>query len=94
MDPTFEEEMLCKSFFKDMTSEMGIISLSYMPTHGQVTEITQTGAVDTNRLLNSMDLLVSKCKEISVLSQQHLVENVKQRLAKGSDDDTGQSVKS
>ncbi|KAK6618204.1 hypothetical protein RUM44_002655 [Polyplax serrata] len=82
VDPTLKEENFCRTFFEGHTKEMGLISLSYMPTMAQVTELTQTGTVKVETVLKCMDLLIQKCTNLSHLTQKCLVESVKQQLGR------------
>lgn len=80
LDPTMEEEKFCGSFFPGKTKESGLVSLSYMPTHGQASEMTLTGSFGVDRAVRSVDLLVSKSAEVSMLSRRRLIGNVKRIL--------------
>lgn len=77
VDPTVEEE---RSFLGGHAEDTGSVSLSFMATQGQVTEMTLTGALDAETALSAVDSLVTECTKISQLSRRCLADNVQRIL--------------
>ncbi|CAH1406022.1 unnamed protein product [Nezara viridula] len=78
IDPTDKEEALCMSYEKNSASQNhGLITLSYMSTADQITHYYQNGEMDLQLLLDTMDIGISRCKDIYALCQQRLMDEVK-----------------
>lgn len=75
-----EEEKFCKTFFEGETMEMGVISLTYMPTLAQVTEITYSGTIKVSTVFKTVDLLVCKCESLAEITRHCIVNSLKLKL--------------
>lgn len=79
LDPTFNEEQLCgvALYNEDGTCEdQGIVVLSVLHTHEQVSQIYQTGNFSVDSLSESVQLLTEAAKEVVPLIQKVLVKHV------------------
>jgi hypothetical protein len=83
MDPTVEEESFCNTLPSDGRSRNhGIITAAFLPAHQQMSEFTQSGAMDVECVTSSIQLLREACESIYTLSQQCVLKNVTKVLKK------------
>lgn len=83
MDPTYNEESFCSSLFTDPNDmetneekEHGIILLSILSSHQQISELYQTGCFSLETIISSINLLTEANKQIVPLTQKCLVDFV------------------
>lgn len=77
VDPTNAEEMFCSSSFStDRENEHGLVILSILSTHEQISEVYQTGCFSSSTLTESIELLMEANKQIVPLVQKCLVKFV------------------
>ncbi|CAH0551050.1 unnamed protein product [Brassicogethes aeneus] len=83
VDLTLEEETLCLSPIADSKSH-GIVVLSLLSTHEQVSQFFQTGNLTLEDVVECTHLLTKACKDIVPLIQKtlakHVVKNVKESI--------------
>jgi hypothetical protein len=83
MDPTVEEESICNILPPDGRSRNhGIITAAFLPAHLQMSEFTQSGAMDIECVTSSIQLLREACLSIYLLSQQCVLKSVTKVLKK------------
>jgi hypothetical protein len=83
VDPTVEEELLCNMpppYGKSRNH--GIITAAFSPTHQQLSEFSQSGAMDIDCVTSSIQFLRDACENIYPLSQHCLVKSVTKVLKK------------
>jgi exosome complex component MTR3 len=78
IDPSLEEEQLCQvPLFKDEQNENhGIVMLSMLATHEQISQFYQTGNLSYDSLSSGIDILTSATKDIVTLVKKCLVKHV------------------
>lgn len=83
MDPSVEEEFLCNIPPPDGKScNHGIITAAFSPAHQQLSEFTQSGAMDIDCVTSSIQLLREACETIYPLSQHCILKSVTKMLKK------------
>lgn len=95
LDPTYNEESICCSFYgnvgKDETEnaevEHGIVVLSILSTHQQISELYQTGCLSLNSLTESIDGLIDANNQIVPLVQKCLVKFVLKHIKNKNEDE-------
>lgn len=79
LDPTLSEEQLCGVTLKDDegdSANQGIVILSLLHTHEQVSQIYQIGSFSLESISESVEILANAAKEIIPLIQKSLVKHV------------------
>lgn len=79
LDPTLNEEQLCNIGLirEDGTcADQGIVILSMLHTHEQVSQMYQTGNLNLETLTECIDLITKTTKEIIPLLQKALVKHI------------------
>ncbi|RZC38694.1 RNase PH domain containing protein, partial [Asbolus verrucosus] len=78
VDPSFEEECLCQiPLFKDEhKDDHGIVVLSMLSTHEQISQFYQTGNLSYDGLSSAIEILSKATKDIVVLVKKCLVKHV------------------
>ncbi|XP_063918492.1 exosome complex component MTR3-like isoform X2 [Zophobas morio] len=78
VDPNLEEERLCQvPLFKDeQNTNHGIVVLSMLATHEQVSQFYQTGNLAMDNLTSAIETLTNAAKDIVVLVKKCLVRHV------------------
>lgn len=82
IDPTYSEEQFCmsKPNVNEQNQGQGTITVSYMRTFQQITEIIQSGVIYTNCIQKYIDKLITENNKIYELSRQCLVKSILQHL--------------
>lgn len=75
LDPSAAEEDLCQTGLEG-NAEHGVVMMSRLATHDQVSELYQSGALSIESLRTINDLLLSTNKEIVPIIKQILVKHV------------------
>lgn len=75
LDPSAAEEDLCQTGL-DGTAEHGVVMMSRLATHDQVSELYLTGAISLESVVTVNELLLSTNKEIVPIIKQILVKQV------------------
>lgn len=79
IDPTFNEEQICNQSFSKGSKQYnqhGVINLSILSTHQQISQFYQTGNIPPEVLNESIDILMNTAKEIVPLIEKCLVKYV------------------
>lgn len=81
LDPTVHEEFLCESSLQvsdddELYYDHGVMVVSILKTHEQVSEIHQSGQLSLECLSEGIDVLTKACKDIVVLVEKCLVRHV------------------
>ncbi|XP_044263680.1 exosome complex component MTR3-like [Tribolium madens] len=77
VDPTLEEERLCQvPLFKEEQSDHGIVVLSVLATHEQISQFYQSGYLSYGCLSSGIEILTNATKDIVTLVQKCLVKHV------------------
>lgn len=81
LDPTVEEENLCIVPHKrENDNDHGIVILSLLHTHKQISQIYQSGNLSLNNLINITEKLEEACESIVPLIQKCLMKHVTKSL--------------
>lgn len=92
LDPTLMEESLCNvavpksSSNEKEYSNHGILILSMLSTHQQVSKFYQTGNLDLKDLNESIDILTNTTKDIVSLIKKCLVKSVTKNVKENTED--------
>lgn len=81
MDPTTAEEDVCSSV--DFEQEHGIVVMSSLQTHEQVTDLALCGMMSTETVAKATNLLEKSNQNIVPVIKQLLVEKVKRNAENG-----------
>lgn len=80
IDPNRAEELCCMSKPFVSSSKQGIITVSYMKTFEQITEIIQSGILNCSDIENYLEILIDENGKIYELARQCLVRSVLKHL--------------
>lgn len=75
LDPSAAEEDLCQTGL-DGTAEHGVVMMSRLAVHDQVSELYQSGALSIESVMTVNELLLNTNKEIVPIIKQVLVKQV------------------
>lgn len=90
MDPTEKEEALCLSSLKNKKKNSinhGVIMQAMLLQHDQISEFFFAGSMDTNCLIDSVEILKKASNEIYPLLEDCLTKYVYKMLKKKKNDD-------
>lgn len=79
LDPTLNEEQLCSVAINGKNGkcgDQGVVVLSLLHTHEQISQIHQTGNFSLEKLSEGVELLTKAAKDIIPLVQKSLVKHV------------------
>ncbi|XP_065215335.1 exosome complex component MTR3-like [Planococcus citri] len=76
IDPNRAEELCCMSKPFLSGSKQGTITVSYMKTLEQITEIVQSGVLNTSNIENYVEILIKENAKVYELARQCLVRSV------------------
>ncbi|EFA06035.2 exosome complex component MTR3 [Tribolium castaneum] len=77
VDPTLEEERLCQvPLFKEEENNHGIVVLSVLATHEQISQFYQSGYLSYACLSSGIEMLTNAAKDIVTLVKKCLVKHV------------------
>ncbi|XP_046684666.1 exosome complex component MTR3-like [Homalodisca vitripennis] len=80
MDPTIEEENICSSVNPQVTGNRGLATLSYLGNLKQVTEFCQIGTMDSDIVIDVIDLLETQVMEVYPVIQHSMVAKVQKHI--------------
>lgn len=82
LDPTVEEENICGvPLSKDNdTNDHGIVIISLLHTHKQISQFYQSGNVSLEKLTNAINILEKAAEDIVPLTQKCLLKHVTKTL--------------
>lgn len=89
LDPTLNEEQLCCVALRDgdeTCEDQGVVVLSILHTHKQVSQVYQTGSLSLDILSESVELLTDAAKDVIPLIQKVLVKHVIKCIRKDVED--------
>lgn len=86
LDPTLNEEQLCDVAVDGGCEDQGIVVISVLDTHEQVSQMYQTGNFGLENLIDCVELLTKTAKEIVPLLQKCLVKHVVKCIRQEVDD--------
>ncbi|KAK3930577.1 Exosome complex component MTR3 [Frankliniella fusca] len=81
-DPTEEEEKVCREELEGINQNHGLITVSLMGAHTQITQMWQTGSMTTTCVSESLTHLIQSCEEIYPIAQRCLVKSVVDTISK------------
>ncbi|XP_026273736.1 exosome complex component MTR3 [Frankliniella occidentalis] len=81
-DPSEEEEKLCSQHFERSNLNHGLITVSLMGAHTQITQVWQTGSMTTTCVSESLTHLIQSCEETYPIAQRCLVKSVVDTISK------------
>ena len=82
MDPVQEEETLCRDGLKGVSENHGLITISMMGAHTQVSQVWQTGSMAISCVSAALSHLVQCCEETYPIAQRCLVKSVVNTISK------------
>ncbi|KAK7578154.1 hypothetical protein V9T40_010359 [Parthenolecanium corni] len=89
VDPTLTEEVICmsKPYVNLPDQGQGIITLGYMKTFQQITEIIQCGILQSASIERYLEKLITENEKIYELCRQCLVKNILKHIKEKSEND-------
>lgn len=82
VDPVQEEEKLCREHVKGGSQNHGLITISMMGAHTQVSQVWQTGSMTISSVTKALSHLVQCCEETYPIAQRCLVKSVVNTISK------------
>ncbi|XP_054275497.1 exosome complex component MTR3-like [Macrosteles quadrilineatus] len=80
MDPTVEEENVCLTVTPRDSSSQGVVTLAYLSSLKQVTELCQSGLMEVEELQKVAEVLEKQATEVYLVVQQCLAASVKKHF--------------
>lgn len=84
LDPTTEEEIICSApvVQDEASNDHGIVVISLLHTHKQISQFYQSGNISLEKLTNSIGILEKTCEDVVPLIQKCLLKHVVKVLQK------------